>query len=138
VSIRAENRLIRTIGLTAARPVLIRPLRDRLTSAASGVLALLAVALPIVLLLALLLASAALAWEMIGWWKAAGVLMPGPGAASVDWAPGWVPGRLAGRIGRWAVYGSRGCACPRPGRPVVRLDACALTRLATTSSAVPL
>jgi hypothetical protein len=87
VSIRAEDRLIGTIGLTGARPVLIRPLRDRLTSAASGVLALLAVALPIVLLLALLVASAALVWEMIGWWKAAGMLMPGAGWASVDWAP---------------------------------------------------
>jgi hypothetical protein len=90
VSIRAEHRRIGTIGVTDAIPELIRPLRDRLTSAASRVPAFLAFALPMLLLLVLLLASAALAWEMIGLWKAAGVLVQGSGGAPVDWAPaGW-------------------------------------------------
>jgi hypothetical protein len=87
VSIRAEDRRFGTIGLTAARPALIRPVRDRLTSAVSGVLAFLAVVAPMAVLLGLLLASAALAWEMIGWWKEAGVLMPVPGGPLVDWTP---------------------------------------------------
>ena len=87
MSPRAEAGRIGTIGLTDARPVLIRPVRDRLISAFSGALVFLAVVLPMAVLLGQLLVSAALASEMIGWWKAAGVLMQGSVGAPVDWAP---------------------------------------------------
>jgi hypothetical protein len=93
MSPRAEAGRIGTIGLTDARPVLIRPVRDRLISAFSGALVFLAVLLPMAVLLALLLASVALAWEMIGWWKDVGVLMPGPDGTSMDWTPARWPQR---------------------------------------------
>jgi hypothetical protein len=87
VSIRAEGRRIGTIGLTDARPGLIRPVRDRLASPVSGVLACLAVVAPLAVLLGLLLASAALAWEVIGWWKEGSALMLRPDGGLVDWTP---------------------------------------------------
>lgn len=93
MSVRAEDRRFGTTGMTDGRPALIRPIRDRLSSAVSGLLAFLAVVASIAVLLALLLASAALAWEMIWWWKDAGVLTPAPGGTSVDWAPARWPQR---------------------------------------------
>jgi hypothetical protein len=93
MSPRAEAGRIGTIGLTDARPALIRPVRDRLISAFSGALVFLAVVLPMAVLLGQLLMSAALASEMIGWWKEAGVLMPGPEGTWMGWAPARWPQR---------------------------------------------
>jgi hypothetical protein len=87
VSIRVEDRHFSAIGLTAAKPALIRSVGDRITAALPGALALLAVASQLAPLLALLLASATLAWGMIEWCSAAAAQVQGPGGRWVDWIP---------------------------------------------------